>query len=425
MNTRALVRGSLILLIGLNFVNVANYLFNLLMGRMLGPEDYGLLISLFALIYIIGVPSATIATVAMKFTAEYRAQGKQEKINPLLRYLSKRIALLALTAFLIIAFASPLIADFIHAPSIWPIILIGLSLFTLFLIPINRGILQGLQRFGAYAVNSNIDPILKILLGILLVWLGWRVDGALIAMIAAALIAYLISFFHLKEFLRPSSQNIDTTKIKNYSFSSLIALLLLALYINIDVILVKHYFSAQEAGYYGALATLGKIILFASTPIVGAMFPIIAERNEQNKGHWRVLFAALTMVLAISVLILIIYFFAPGLAIKYLFGTQYLAAVPYLGWFGLAILLYSLVNAMVNYYLSVHSLKFIPFLLITAILEILLMVFYHDNFMEIIKILIATTGATLAGLLAMYGWERKERIGQMRLIRLIGILKRQ
>lgn len=412
--TKSLLRGSLILLIGLNFVNLVNYLFNVLMGRMLGPEDYGLLISLFALIYIVAVPSTTIITVAMKFTSDYKARGEIGKINSLLRYLSKRVALLSLICFILIAVASPFIAQFIHSPSVAPIILVGVSLIMFFLIPVNRGILQGLQNFTDFVVNSNIDPIVKIILGVFLVWIGWGVNGTLTAMIVAGIAAYVFSFLSLRNFLSPNNQIIETKKIKEYSFSSLIALFLIAVFINIDIILVKHYFSPEEAGHYGALATLGKIILFASTPIVSAMFPMIAERHEQKKHHFDLLFNTLAMVSAVSSIVVIIYYLAPQLVIKYLFGPQYITVYPYLGAFGVAVLLYSLVNVMVNYYLSIHRLKFIPWLLVMAVLEIMLITFYHQNFAQIINILILTMGATLFGLMFMHLLEKKDRILNLR-----------
>ena len=51
-NKDSLFFSGTIFLIGAISVAVLNYLYHLFMGRMLGPSDYGILGSLFALIYI-------------------------------------------------------------------------------------------------------------------------------------------------------------------------------------------------------------------------------------------------------------------------------------------------------------------------------------------------------------------------------------
>ena len=54
---------------------------------------------------------------------------------------------------------------------------------------------------------------------------------------------------------------------------------------NIDVILVKHYFSADEAGHYAALSQLGKIIIFGTGAIASVMFPLVVERFEKHEMY--------------------------------------------------------------------------------------------------------------------------------------------
>ena len=61
-----LFRGSLILFILINLGNLINYLYQIVMARMLGPSDYGILAVLVSLTYIFAVPTIAIQTAVSK-----------------------------------------------------------------------------------------------------------------------------------------------------------------------------------------------------------------------------------------------------------------------------------------------------------------------------------------------------------------------
>ena len=69
-----LFRGSLILFILINFGNLINYLYQIVMARMLGPSDYGILAVLVSLTYIFAIPTLAIQTVVSKKIAIFNAQ---------------------------------------------------------------------------------------------------------------------------------------------------------------------------------------------------------------------------------------------------------------------------------------------------------------------------------------------------------------
>ena len=59
---------------------------------------------------------------------------------------------------------------------------------------------------------------------------------------------------------------------------------------NIDLILVKHFFTPIEAGYYSIAQMVGKIILILPIPIVTVMFPKLSSldgREEKNTLDFR------------------------------------------------------------------------------------------------------------------------------------------
>src|SRR3989344_4146763 len=80
-NHNHLLHHSLIILAGAMIVNLLNYAYQLVMGRLLGPEEYGVLGALFSLIYIITFSFGTLKTVVMRFSAGYIAKKKLGKVK--------------------------------------------------------------------------------------------------------------------------------------------------------------------------------------------------------------------------------------------------------------------------------------------------------------------------------------------------------
>ena len=68
-----------------------NYLFNIIVGRLLGPGEYGAVVSLFSVLVIISVPIATIQTVIAKYTADFNAKNENSKIKHLIVGVSKQL----------------------------------------------------------------------------------------------------------------------------------------------------------------------------------------------------------------------------------------------------------------------------------------------------------------------------------------------
>ncbi len=398
-----LVKSSGILFAGMMAVNVLNYLFHLLMGRMLGPSDYGILAALISIFYIIGVFAATIKTVTVKFVSSFAAKEQFDKIRSFMIFLSENLFILSLILFLLFIVYSSKIAQFLNISVVSPIILLSTLFLMAFVLPLNRGILQGLQKFKQLSLNLVIDPTVKLFLGVFLVYLGFRVNGAVFAIFMGLFLAYLLSLYPLKFLFKyKKPQKIDYSKIKSYSFPVFISFLCLTLMYSIDVVLVKHFFDPHKAGLYAALSTLGKIIFFAFGAVAAAMFPIVADLYEREQEHKNVLRNSLAIVSIGGAVILFFYFLLPKLVIGLLFGNDYLEISAYLGFFGFFVFLLSLVNVFIYYFLSIHRTNFV-FLLVLAILtEIFGICFFHNSIAQVILVLNIVTFLLLVSLTLFY-----------------------
>jgi O-antigen/teichoic acid export membrane protein len=267
------------------------------------------------------------------------------------------------------------------------IIIFGILIMINLLLPVARGILQGLQLFKGLGINMSIEGLGKIIFAVVLVSIGLGVNGAFIALILSSFVAFLFGIFGLRHIFKYKSEKFETSHVYNYSWPVLFSFLLLTLIYSMDVILVKFFLGGSDAGYYNGLSNLGQIIFFASFSIIQVMFPISSEMNviETNKSNQlKVLYKSFLIVFLISMSITAFYFLFPNFIVNILYGKEYLAISPLLGYFGIFMLLFSLVNVLVFYDLSVGKLKFIPVLFFATLIEMLLIILYHNTISQII-----------------------------------------
>ena len=378
---------SLIFFIGSFLVGIGSYLYQFLTARMLTVEVYGELQSLLAILAVIGIPIGVISTVLTKYTADFKAKGWPNKIHTLFSLFTKKISTAAIIFFIIFVILSGYIAKFLNLTSTLPLIILGTSFLFGFLNSINLGVLRGLQKFKELSVISIISVLLKILFAVLLVKLGFALNGAVGAVVLAGLIGYLISFYPLKFLFKQEKEKIETKEIFRYSFPVFFILLFTTLLYSVDIILVKHFFSAQIAGEYGALAILGHIIFFITGPIVGVMFPMAADAHGNHTDSTKVFKKTIFLVSLIGVTILLSYFLLPGFIIKILIGSKFLPIGKFLGWFGISMFLYSLVGLFAQYFLSIGKTKCAYLVGIGAILQVILISIFHTNLWQIIWIM--------------------------------------
>jgi O-antigen/teichoic acid export membrane protein len=409
---KKLLTNSLIFFAGTIILSVFNYLYNAFMGRLLGPAEYSVIGSLLAFISIITIPTNAVATATMRFTAHYHAIGEDGLIRGFLNSFTRKLIVVGIVVAILLAILSGPLANFLHLPSVVPVIIIAPLLITAILLPVNRGILQGLQWFIASITNQGIDAVLKLILGVALVKVGFGINGAVGALVLSSITAYAASFYVLKPIIKHKEKPIIGVpqEIKEFSTVALVAFLLATLLMNIDILLVKHYFDPYQAGLYTALSTIGKIILFVTTPVVTVMFPMISDLQGRNEKHYRVLFQSMLLVLVISLCGVGGYYLLPHLVVNILYGATFAPIIPYLGLFGVVMLLYSLINLWINYFLSIGDKLFIWPLLISPVVEILLLVMYHNDFTHIVLDLLAAMVVGFVTLTGYYLYLKREQL---------------
>src|SRR3989344_5020254 len=131
----SLVRDSFLLFSATTIVNAGAFLFHVIMGRFLGPANYGILGTLLTILYIINVHVNVIQTIITKFVSEFNANSDLDNINSLIRRSLKKLFIFGIVAAVFIIIVSPIAADFLHTTNLSILLLSPIILFS-FLLPV-------------------------------------------------------------------------------------------------------------------------------------------------------------------------------------------------------------------------------------------------------------------------------------------------
>lgn len=407
MVAHPLARGSAIVFAGTMLSNVIAYGYHLIVGRILGPEKYGELASLFSLSYLLNVPGLVVQNVIAKYVATYHATAEDGKVKTLFITATKWLILASLVIVLVTIPTYTGVSDYLHVQSPWYVFYILIASLVFFLATVITGTLQGYKKFTDLMVFGNIGIMLRLTGGVLGAFYG--VGATAFANMVSSILSYILSFIPLRFIQKvhavPTKLSVKT--VGEYGLPSLLCILGITSLYSTDVMLVKHYFSAFDAGMYAALAMMGKVIFFAGSSVAYVLFPVVAERNATGTRSHSLVYMSLAIVGAISLGITGVYFLFPNVALQLLFGSSYLAASRYLSLFGLFITFYSLSNVLTIALLGLGRTNIWIILFVATLAQILGVSVYHATLDQVIYVNVIVCITLFLSLLLYYRHERK------------------
>jgi len=402
-----------LMLAGFGFaLGLFNYLYQLAMARMLQPDDYGIVMSLTSLFMIVSVFALTIRTAMAKFVSRYHTEGNMAAVGHLWRSYLKWTLIIGVASFLIVAVLSPKIAWFLRIADYWYVVVLFSALTLAFAVPLNYGTLNGLHRFLPLGWTTTLWALLKLVLAILFIKLGMGVFGALAPFIVAFIIIFAITYYLLRDLPQKGTDRVEILGLRSYLSLSLVAILSYTVVTNVDVVLVKHFLDADQAGNYAAVAALGRAALFAPMGIALAMFPKTSGLYEAGKSHRPVLLMAVLLTTVITGIIVAIYSAFPHFFVNLLGGTdKYVLAEPYLFRYSLAMLFFAVSYIFMNYFLSLNRIQVAYVFAATAFLQVLLVLYFHRDIAQVVNVMLISGAVCLFATLVFYQlWQRPRRL---------------
>jgi O-antigen/teichoic acid export membrane protein len=393
------------------FAYALDYLFNLAAGRILSPAEFSIVVALAGIGQVLVVASRVIQTVTTRYVARFQAEaGGAARTTAFFRSMWRaawRWGLLALGAGLLLSYP---VARFLAIPQLGPVLALAAAIFLMVIRPVVGGTLQGVQQFVSLGVVQVAQAALRLLFGVGLMLAGWGALGAVGSLPLASAVALLVSLWLVKRVLTPvpvgTRHEVALPELFRYTGYTAAGLIGYAVLMNMDAILVRRFFDTEAAGNYSAAVTLGKVIQFFPVAVIMVLFPKAAQRRASHRDPGDVLAVAMAVVGVTCGVIAASYALYAGPIVRFTLGSSYEVSNLLLGLLGGAMLLLSLANVWLNYYLSTEWTKFVYLIAVAVILQAVLMWLFHDELWQ----LPAAMGAsglwlTVAG--AVVYWRRR------------------
>jgi len=383
------------------------YIYHFAAGRLLGPEGYAPVAAAFSLYFLLLVPGQMILTVAMHYAATFMVSGDGGQLRSVFRYLMKVTGMGSLLGLGIFLSVSPIIAAFLH---IGVLTLLALSP-TVLLIPlasVNRGVLQGEQRFVALSILLLADAAVRVVFAVAATLSGFGASGAVLGLGAGLGVGYALSFWPLRHLFTGRTGDFDKPHVLRFARSTTAAILGISFLFTADILLVKHFLDSQQAGIYASVSALGKLVIMATASITGVMFSRVTSLEARGLPGDRTLKASAGMVALVTIATVLIFGIAPGLVLLP-FGPAFAAAAPYLPVFAVASGLFSLASLLCNYLLAVHDQRFVPVLGAAGIGEVTAIWNFHANLWQVITAVLVVGAATVIALWSLFISHRNRR----------------
>jgi len=378
-------RSTFILTVAITVSNLFNYLYQVFMGRFLTQKEYGELLALLSLLYVVSVLFDTINASATKLSASY---GDSRKL------VSKGSFLILVTGFLLYFFllvVSVPLSGFLNIQKLSYFSLVFLSVPLGMLLSFYQGILRGLQEFGNLAISLSSWAVFKFVVGLALVLGGLGVVGGILGFPIASLFTIFLTLVFIGRKTEASeiesAKPLDLRDFLRYSKFAFLVMLSYASLWNLDVVLVKHYFPPTIAGQYSAISVVGRIALF-STKAVGLV--VLPEVTRSGK-NWKMLLKALEFTLIVLGMILVLYYLVPEFVLNLFYGSKYADLTPYIWKYGLAMSFLGMVNVMMNYGLATNNFKIVYCMIFGVLMEILGIMLYHGSIEAVINVVVWAT----------------------------------
>ncbi len=388
-----------------------DYVVNIVAGRALEPVEFFVFVTVTALLQVMVQATNVIRNVVAYYTAESTVfADAASRVGSVLGRSWRWAWRWGLVATAIMALLSPLIAQFLRIDTPQPLWAASFALLLLFLRPVTDGTLQGVQHFFGLGAVQILQSALRLLFAVLLIGLGWRATGAILALPLGSTVALGLALWLLRPYFHAPAPAGPPRPIGwRYSAVTLVGLLAFALLVNADPIIVRRFFGDAAAEAYAPVVTLGKMNLFIPLGIGLVLFPKATQRHSAGRDSRPVLLLALAATLVPGLLLTALYWLYPGLIVHTVFGQAYADPGRLLAMVGLATTLYAGVNIWLNYALSLERRAYVVALAIIVALGIAAMLLFHDRLEAIATTMIlAGAAGNIAGAALTLGGQRAE-----------------
>lgn len=391
------VRNALTVAASLAAWTLGSYVFYVLAGRLLGPDDYGLAASLQAFIVVVAVPIVALQWAAARLAATSppgQVRSVYRRTTLAACAVSVGVASLASVATMLVAAGrpglpvGPLVATFWALTPVVPMFLL-------------LGVLQGRHRYGAFSWSYAASGVLRApaLLALLALPFMTPVVGTVLATGIPYAIAAVMAAWISRRMLRRGERATASTwhTFRSGVVAAGLGLAGIAALTNVDVIAGRLHLSPSEAGYFGAAAVIAKVLMLVPQALTVVLLPRVAESRSGSRPTGHLLAAGVAVTLGTGLIATLGAIYFSGQIVTLTFGSEYAPASGLIMPFFAATTLLGALLILVNHHVARSDHRFSWVACALAALQIALLGAVGDSAGSIILI---DASVAAAGLIA-------------------------
>ncbi len=254
------------------------FVFGLVLARLLSPADYGVI----AMLTIFMAISQTFIDSGFS-SALVRKPDRSEADNATAFYFNIGVGIVC---YALLFAAAPFIADFYETPILTPVTrVMGLSLFFNSLCIVQQALLTIKLDFKTQAKISLLSATLSGVVGIACAWYGWGVWALVVQAVLAALLRSLFLWVWTRWRPRAGFSCASFRSLFGFGSKLLASGLLDTIYNNLYAIVIGKCFSASSLGYYSRAHQFAVLPSSSLTGILQRVsFPVLSTiQNEDER----------------------------------------------------------------------------------------------------------------------------------------------
>jgi O-antigen/teichoic acid export membrane protein len=419
-----LLKNSAIISLGALLAGVFGYLFQFVVSRGLTVAGYGEFQSLNSLFLITGAVASTLGYLFYKFFPVFWKARDYAAHHAFMGWAMEKINKWIFVYFALLLLFTPLFALALHLHGYYGILFLIIAAIVGVYGTIYNSALIGWEHFLPSAAAGIIGAAGKLAAGYVIVLFFPTANAVMLSLVvgaAAGVAAYI--FFHKRYFPaggegEKMDASRDDWKQKYYAkfnferelghvFAFALFMTLLG---NIDIFLVKGLTSAEMTGFYGALHTLGTVILTLNAAVIGSVLPTVyAAGHEGERASAKTVLFAYGAILVISVGGLLLYAALPSFIVGMLFGAKYLSVAHNLWLFAPLAFFLSILTLEANFAYARHAYRVSWALLATVALATLDVAMFHASIQQIALAITVAFACGYVLVLCLNLWSRKKR----------------
>jgi len=391
-----LLASNLVVVGGSVAAGVLGFAFQALISHQFRPSDYGNAFAAMTLLTLVGLPASALTLLMARETSRDRAVGHTASSAVLLRSGNRTLLAAGVVLGMLFAVGSPVIGAFFSVPAEY-IVAVAAYMPVALALPLLMGELQGQQQFLLFSSVGVGQAGLKLVAAIAL-GLALGPVGVVLGIALAAAMSYSTVFWLLR---RRLSIRFSTPWLRlavHYLALILPSTLALSVLLSADVLLVKHFFTAPEAGEYSAVAALGRAIFWGAAGIAAVLFPKVVFRESQGRSGSRIVGISLGLVVLGGVAALLVLGLVARPLLTAFAGAEYAAGATILPLYAIAMTLLGAASVLIATHQSRARAAFLLVLLPITVAEPVLIVIFHQSLTQVVLVVTLSMMVLVAGL---------------------------